>query len=72
MKTPLLLGIYEFIWIIALLFGFIIPIMALVNILKSKFEGNNKLIWVIIVVFLNFIGAVLYYTIGRKQRIDQL
>ena len=50
---------------------FILPILALVDILKSTFESNNKLIWVLVVIFTNIIGAVLYFTIGRNQKIKE-
>jgi hypothetical protein len=50
----------------------LIPIVALVDIVKSKFEGNTKLIWVIIVVFVNVLGAILYFTIGKNQKIKDL
>lgn len=46
----------------------IIPLIALVDILKSKFEGNDKLIWVLVVLFLGVLGAALYFFIGRKQK----
>lgn len=48
---------------------FVLPIIALVDILKNEFEGNNKLIWVIVILLSWFIGAVLYYFIGRKQKL---
>jgi apolipoprotein N-acyltransferase len=54
-----------------LLFGLLFPILALIDILKSKFEGNTKLIWVILVVFTNIIGAILYYLIGKNQKIKE-
>ena len=54
--------------IIALL-GFIPTIIALVDILRNKFEDNNKIVWVLVVLFFNLIGAILYFIIGRKQRI---
>ena len=47
----------------------IVPIVALVDILKNDFEGNNKIIWVLVILFLWIIGAVLYYFIGRNQKI---
>lgn len=47
----------------------LLPIMALVDIVRSEFRGpNDKVIWVLIVLFLNLIGAILYFLIGRKQR----
>ncbi len=54
---------------IVFLFGFIPTIIALIDILKNKFEGNNKVVWVLVVLFLNLIGAILYFTIGRNQKI---
>lgn len=57
---------------IVFLFGFIPTLIALIDILKSKFEGNNKIVWVLVVLFLNFIGAILYFTIGRNQKVKSL
>jgi len=54
---------------VVLLIGFIPTIIALIDILKSKFEGNNKIVWILVVLFLNLIGAILYFAIGRNQRI---
>ncbi len=47
----------------------LIPVIALVDIVRSKFEGNDKLIWVLIVLFLNIIGTILYFLVGRNQKI---
>lgn len=42
---------------------------ALVEVLKSDFKNDtNKLIWLLFVFFLYFVGALLYFFIGRKQR----
>jgi len=49
----------------------LIPIIALVDIIKSDFEGNNKLLWVIIVLLANILGAILYFLIGRDQKINR-
>ena len=44
-------------------------IVMLVNCLCGKWEeSKNKLIWVIILVTTNFLGAILYFFIGRKQK----
>jgi len=50
---------------------FVIPIIALVDILKNDFEGNNKLIWVLVILLTWLLGAILYYFIGRKQKIER-
>ena len=49
----------------------IIPIIALIDILRNEFKGNDKLIWVLVVLFLWIIGAILYYFIGRNQKIPK-
>ena len=50
-------------------FGLILPIIALVDIVRHEFSGSNKIIWVLIVLFFNFLGSILYFLVGRKQRI---
>jgi hypothetical protein len=62
------LGIFEVI-IILFLIGFIPSIFAFIDILKNEFTGNNKLIWVIVVLLAPVIGSIVYFTIGRKQKV---
>ena len=58
-------------WIIILLAfsGIIFTIIALIDILKSEFSGNNKIVWTLVVLFLNLFGALLYFAIGRNQKV---
>ena len=49
--------------------GVILPIVALVDIVKNDFKGNNKIVWVLIVIFFNLLGSILYFTLGKKQRV---
>ena len=65
------IGLWQWIIIFSTLVLFILPIIALIDIVKYEFKGNNKLIWVIIVVFLSLPGIILYYAIGRSQRISK-
>lgn len=60
------LGGYEIMLILAIT---LLPLIALIDILRSKFEPINRLIWVIVVVFMNILGALLYFFIGRKQKV---
>lgn len=46
----------------------IIPIIALVDILKSEFTGNNKLIWVLVILLSWIIGAILYFFYRQKSK----
>ncbi len=62
------LGIAEIILILFVLLPAVLWVIALVDILKSNFRNDNKLIWILVVVFLPIIGAVLYFIIGRKQK----
>jgi hypothetical protein len=46
------------------------PIIALVDILRNEFTNNNKIIWVLVVLLSWIIGAILYFFIGRNQKIQ--
>ncbi|HKL32238.1 MAG TPA: PLD nuclease N-terminal domain-containing protein [Tangfeifania sp.] len=50
---------------------FVIPIIALIDILRNDFEGNNKIIWVIVILLTWLLGAILYYFIGRQQKVEK-
>ena len=46
-------------------------IIALIDILKSDFrDTNGKIIWALVVIFLPIIGSILYFLIGRSQKIQ--
>lgn len=70
MKFLAYIGPWQWLIILLALLIFILPIIALIDILKSEFKGNNKLIWVIVVVFFSLFGVILYYAIGRSQKIE--
>ncbi|QXP62347.1 MULTISPECIES: PLD nuclease N-terminal domain-containing protein [unclassified Polaribacter] len=70
MNSFLFIGVFQLIIIlVVLLLGILPTIIALVDILKSEFKGNNKIVWVLVVLFTNFFGAILYFLIGREQKI---
>ena len=62
------MGIFELAMVLFLL-GFIPFIIAFIDILKNDFEGSNKLIWLLAVIFVPVIGSIVYFVIGKKQRI---
>lgn len=65
-----MIGPRQLILILITMFVFILPtIIALIDILKNEFNGNNKMVWVLVVLFGSFLGAALYFIIGRKQKI---
>lgn len=67
------MGGYEwFIILIPLLFVLIAPIWCLVDCLKSEFKGNEKILWVLLIIFIPFLGMILYLSIGRKQKVKNI
>lgn len=57
--------------LLVVLFIFLIPLLALISALMSDFPGNEKIIWVLIILLLPFLGSVLYFLIGRNQRTNK-
>jgi hypothetical protein len=52
-------------------FIILLPLLALFSVLTSEFEGNDKIVWVLVIIFLPFLGSVLYFLIGRDRRINR-
>lgn len=59
--------------IVLLLFAvlpLILTVVALISCLTATFrESINKLVWVIVIVFVPIIGAILYFAISPSQRL---
>jgi hypothetical protein len=55
--------------ILIVLFG-IFWLWALIDILKSDFKGSNKIVWLLLVIFIPLLGFILYFLIGKKQKIQ--
>ena len=61
------LGLWEYL-LIAICF--ILWVYALVDVLRSRFEGKyEKLMWVLIVLFISTLGAVIYLLFGRSHKL---
>jgi hypothetical protein len=55
------------------LLGFLFWLRVLVDCAtKESNEGNTKVVWVIIIIFTNIIGALLYWAVRRPQRYAEL
>ncbi len=49
--------------------AFAIWIWALIEVLtKEPSEGNDKVVWLLVVLFTHFIGALIYLLIRRPER----
>jgi len=62
------LGPMEIIIILIPIFLWLFP---LIDVLRNEFNGNNKLIWVLVIMFIPFLGGILYLLIGRAQKIPK-
>lgn len=46
----------------------VLAITALVHVLKHpRYRFGNKVMWVLIVLFINIIGPIVYFTFGRGE-----
>ena len=50
------------------LFVLLLPVLAILDILKSKFEGNDALLMLLIVIFIPF-GAILYFILSPSRKV---
>ena len=56
--------------ILIITFLILVPLIALVDVLRNDFKNNiNKVVWVLVVILLPVLGAILYFTIGYKQKL---
>jgi len=52
----------------AVILGLILPIIAIIDIVNSKFQGNDSLLMVLIVIFIPF-GSILYFVLAPSRKI---
>lgn len=64
-------GFAILLWLFLALIGvflFIFWILMLVNaITNSRLSGTEKIVWVLVIIFLHFLGALIYFFAGRKR-----
>ncbi|MFH1394284.1 MAG: PLD nuclease N-terminal domain-containing protein [Candidatus Micrarchaeota archaeon] len=64
-------SIIGLIYCLALIIGlgsFVVWLWALVDCLGRKFKGeNDKLLWVLVILFAGIIGSVIYYFLVKKK-----
>ena len=67
------MGIFSLFLIIPFVFIFVllIPIIAIIDILNSKFEGNDAILMLLIVIFIPF-GAILYFILSPSRKIKKI
>ncbi|MGB8002217.1 MAG: PLD nuclease N-terminal domain-containing protein [Anaerobacillus sp.] len=45
----------------------ILTISALVSCIKQKETNGPKWLWIVLILFVNLFGAILYFVIGRRN-----
>lgn len=49
-------------------FGLLLPIIAIIDIVRSRFHGNENLLFILLVIFVPF-GAILYFVLSPSRKI---
>jgi len=49
--------------------GLILVLIALIDLYRHRRTRENVLIWAVIIIIGNTVGALLYFIIGRKDRV---
>ena len=67
------LGTNELVIIALISVIFLIPLFALIDILRNQFkDSSNKIIWALIVLFFPVLGGILYFLFGVKQKVSKI
>lgn len=45
---------------------FVLDIVAIVDCLKSSMDSTKKLLWVLLILVLPFLGMILYFLLGKR------
>ena len=77
---PVLAGTFGWFWLMFCLVagtislaGSVLWIWMLVEVLtRETDEGNNRLIWALVIVFTHWVGALIYLLVRRQERIRKL
>ena len=73
-------GTFGWFWLMFCLFagtislaGLALWIWMLVEVLtRETDEGNNRLVWALVIVFTHWVGALIYLLVRRQERIRKL
>ena len=64
-------GGWEILLLLLIPLLFALFLWPLIDCLKSDFDNNNKLVWVILIILVPLLGAILYLAIGRNQMVKK-
>lgn len=55
------------VYVIGAIILFILVILALIDLYKKPYPLNKKLMWLLIILIIPYIGAILYFAVGRSS-----
>ncbi len=65
--TAILGGMLIF-WLVVGFGGFALFLWALIDVLRRQFANpNDKVLWIVLIIFIGWLGPILYLAIGRKK-----
>jgi Phospholipase_D-nuclease N-terminal len=65
-----ILGMFGPIELILILFVLLLPIIAIINLLKSTFKsGADKIVWLIVIILIPILGSLLYFLLSSSQKV---
>jgi len=78
--SALAAGTFGWLWLTMFLIGGMVGLAGLalwvwmlIEILtRETDEGNNRLIWALVIVFTHWVGALIYLLVRRQERIRKL
>ncbi|SDO09917.1 PLD nuclease N-terminal domain-containing protein [Alkalicoccus daliensis] len=50
-----------------ILLGFILTLSALISCIRQDMSKEKRLIWILVIVFINFLGPIIYFIFGRNR-----
>jgi hypothetical protein len=60
-------GMLIFFWVLGIA-GFVLFLWALIDVIRRQFQNpNDKILWIVLIIFIGWIGPLLYLIIGRKK-----
>jgi hypothetical protein len=64
--------IFHLLFLAVVLSGFLFWLWMLVDCAtREPDEGNTKIVWIIIIVFTNLVGALVYFFVQRPRRLQR-
>jgi heme/copper-type cytochrome/quinol oxidase subunit 2 len=64
-------AVFSLLFLLVALCGFLFWLWMLIDCAtKEPDQGNTKIVWIIIIVFTNLVGALVYFFVQRAKRME--